>query len=346
MYEIKEIKKRELFEDFNLSAKNNLFLQSWEYGELSDTIGDTSFRIGAFAEDELMAIAQVITVRAKRGSYFFIPYGPVFKDGKIDKGILSDMVKHLSALGKKQKIDFIRISPFVENTIKNKKIFSDIGCVDAPMHVLAETTWLLDLTQTEDDILQGMRKTNRNLIRKAEKVGVTIEKTTSKESVEHFIEIHKDTQKKHSFTPYPDNFFRSQVDIFSKTSSVEVFLAKYQEKIISSAIIMYYGNMAAYHHGASLLEFRKIPAAYLVQWAAIKEAKLRGCDIYNFWGVAPDKDKPHPISGVSHFKRGFGGYQYEILHCQDKPLSWKYGINWTIETIRRRKRGYYFVKPQ
>lgn len=343
---VKEITKRDLFENFNLHAKNTLFLQSWEYGDLSASIGDKSFRVGVYGAQGLVAIAQVILVRAKRGSYYFIPYGPVTKSGEVDEHAMQEITEFLAQKAKKQNVDFIRVSPFIENTIKNKAAFSKQGYIDAPMHTLAETTWLLDLTTSEDKLLMSMRKTNRNLIRKAKKLGVTIHKKTSVDAAEEFIRIHKDTKKKHSFTPYPDEFFKNQVRIFSKTGSVCVLLAKYQDKIISSAIIMYYGNMAAYHHGASLLEYSKIPAAYAVQWEAIKEAKERGCTTYNFWGVSPDKDKPHPISGVSHFKRGFGGYQYELLHCQDKPLSLKYAVNWVTETIRRKKRGYYFVKPQ
>ena len=68
--------------------------------------------------------------------------------------------------------------------------------------------------------------------------------------------------------------------------------------------------------------------------------------MYNFWGVSPDKDLPHPISGVSHFKRGFGGKQFDILHAQDLPLRPIYALNWIVETVRRKRRGYYFTKPE
>ncbi|MBU1166850.1 peptidoglycan bridge formation glycyltransferase FemA/FemB family protein, partial [Patescibacteria group bacterium] len=187
---------------------------------------------------------------------------------------------------------------------------------------------------------------NRNLIRRAERDGVEIRKSTSDEAVEEFIRLHKDTKLKHQFTPYPDDFFRAQVKHFREDNEVLVINGYYHGEVIGSAIVMFYGQMASYHHGANSIEHQKIPVSYLIQWEAIKEAKNRGLKIYNFWGVSPDKDKPHPISGVSHFKRGFGGYQFDLLHCQDLPLGPSYAVNYVTETIRRKRRGYYHLKAK
>ncbi|MBU1119086.1 peptidoglycan bridge formation glycyltransferase FemA/FemB family protein [Patescibacteria group bacterium] len=344
MIEAKEITKKETFEAFNLSAKNQLFLQSWNYGELCKGLSEKVFRLGVYEENRLVGIAQIIVVEAKRGSHFFCPYGPVFNEWKSE--YFSTFIDYLKKRGENESIAFVRVSPFIKNTIKNDTLFKDQGAVDAPMHALAETTWLVDLTQSEEEIMEGMRKTNRNLIRRAVKEGVVVEKSTDDSAVEEFIALHKQTKLKHDFTPYPDSFFREQVKQFRRESEVLVYNARYQDTVISSAIIMYYGKMAAYHHGANSLEHQKIPSSYLIQWEAMQEAKKRGCTVYNFWGVSPDKDRPHPISGVSHFKRGFGGYQYDLLHAQDFPLGIKYRLNWIVETMRRRKRGYYFKKPE
>lgn len=342
MIEIRNIERKE-FESFNLTAKNQLFLQSWNYGELCREIGEKAFRFGVFESRKLVGISEIIKVEAKRGSHFFCPYGPVFTKWKEE--YFRAWKKKMVELSRKEEVSFIRVSPFIENTKENKVFFKRQSFINAPMHVLAETTWLLDLNKDLDQILNEMRKTNRNLIRRAIRDGVEIKKGTDENAVEEFIKLHKDTKKKHHFTPYSDQFFRAQVKNFKDDDQILVFNAYHQGQLISSAIVMYYGEMAAYHHGASSLKHQKIPGSYLVQWEAIQEAKKRGCQRYNFWGVSPYKDKPHPISGVSHFKRGFGGYQYDLLHCQDLPLSPKYVLNYLVESFRRKKRGYYFKKP-
>lgn len=343
MTQVREFKTKEIFEAFNLKASWTLFLQSWNYGEICRKMGEEVLRLGLFENKKIVGIAQVIITRAKRGTYLFCPYGPVFTSWKIE--YFSVLLSYLKKVALAKKAQFIRISPFLENTLKNKKFFENLKFVNAPMHVLAETTWLLDLSKTEDELLREMRKTTRNLIRRAEKEKIEVKAGTGDSAVQEFIKLHAETKMKHKFTPYPDNFFRNQTRIFREDNQILVFNAYFKENIVSSAIVMFYGKMAAYHHGANSIRFQKIPASYLVQWQAIKEAKRRGLAFYNFWGVSPDPKKPHPISGVSLFKRGFGGYQHELLHCQDLPLSPLYFANWIIETGRRFKRGYYYPKP-
>jgi lipid II:glycine glycyltransferase (peptidoglycan interpeptide bridge formation enzyme) len=74
----------------------------------------------------------------------------------------------------------------------------------------------------------------------------------------------------------------------------------------------------------------------LIQWEAIKEAKKRGMTRYNFWGVAPENNPDHRFAGLSLFKRGFGGEDFEYLHAQDliinKP---RYLLNYLIESFRK-----------
>lgn len=344
MIEVREITEKEDFESFNLSARYTLFLQSWNYGQQLEALNEKIIRVGVYDNNKLVGIAQCVQITAKRGSHFFCPYGPVFSEWK--KSYFEAFVDHLWQIGKRNGLTFLRISPFLANSKKNYQLFKDLGFIDAPMHVVAENTWLLDLNNSEKKLLSQMRKNNRKLINRAKRDGVTVHRDTSDEAIEHFIRLHKDTKVKHDFTPYPDDFFREQVRSFRKDDQVVVFNAEYNGEIIGSAIVMYYGNMAAYHHGANSIKHQKIPASYLIQWEAILEAKKRGMQNYNFWGVSPDKDRPHPISGVSHFKRGFGGEQFDLIHAQDLAISPLYGINWMVETVRRKRRGYYFKRPQ
>jgi lipid II:glycine glycyltransferase (peptidoglycan interpeptide bridge formation enzyme) len=48
-------------------------------------------------------------------------------------------------------------------------------------------------------------------------------------------------------------------------------------------------------------------AAYALQWKAIKTAKQRGFRYYDFLGIAPENSNNHAWSGVTDFKKKFGG---------------------------------------
>ena len=113
--------------------------------------------------------------------------------------------------------------------------------------------------------------------------------------------------------------------------------------------MVFWQNMGFYHHGASLSKYKNVPVSYLLQWEAIKEAKRKGCQIYNFWGIANEKskiknqkskiNKKHPWWGLTLFKMGFGGYKKEYVRTQDLLLSSRYYLTYIFEKLRRIKRG-------
>ena len=243
-------------------------------------------------------------------------------------------------MGKKEKVGFIRVSPILENISENLDIFKSFGFRNAPIHMMhPETTWLLDITKSEDEIFKEMRKTHRNLIRRAGKEGVEIIQSVDEKYLKAFYKIHMETVRRHKFIPFSYDYIKKEINLFKNDNQINIFSAKYKNEIISSAIVVFYGNQAFYHHGASSSKYSKIPASYLVLWEAIREAKKRNKKIFNFYGIVENKPK-HPWFGLSKFKKGFGGYKKELLHCQDLPLNKKYLIAWMVETARKVKRGY------
>lgn len=83
-----------------------------------------------------------------------------------------------------------------------------------------------------------------------------------------------------------------------------LLLAKREGETIAAGIFVWSGNTALYYYGASSSDNtkRKYMASYLLQWEAIREAKKRGCEIYDFLGIADPKDEHSPLAGVTDFK--------------------------------------------
>ena len=340
---IREITSKNQWESFVQSSKENTFLHSWNWGEFNKNTGEKIWRLGVFDNEELLAVVLVIKVNARRGSFLFVPQGPIVKEFRtlnFEFGILDELFNYLKDLGEKEKVGFVRISPILENTEENLEIFKQAGFKNAPIHMMhPELTWVLDITKSEDEILKGMRKTHRNLIRRAAKEGVEIIQSTDEKYLKAFYDIHMETVKRHKFVPFSYDYIKSEIDAFKNDDQISIFSAKYKDEIISSAIVVFYGEQAFYHHGSSSSKHYKIPSSYLNLWEAIKEAKKRGKKKFNFYGIVENKPK-HPWTGLSKFKKGFGGHQKELLHCQDLPLNKKYAITWLIETVRKIKRGY------
>lgn len=359
---VKEISKKETWEDFLKGCDEKTFLQSWNWGEFQILQGNKIWRFGVYENNELIGIALTIKVSARRGKFLFVPHGPVTKNPQFQ--ILSTLLEELKSLAKKEKASFIRVSPIWERNEINNKTFRGLGFRDSPIHMHAEVTWELDITPTEDEILDGMRKTTRYLIRQAQKnQNIQIEKSNNINDLQIFNPIYLETAKRHNFTVFSEDYLRDQFAAFSIDNQIQFFFGKYKGEIVSVAIFVFWQNIAFYHHSGSLLKYSKIPINYLLQWEAIKEAKKRGCKIYNFWGIAPDiktegpkgypakKSKPrrscllatlrgrHPWAGLSLFKMGFGGYRRDLVKTQDFIISKKYWLNYLIEKIRKVKRN-------
>ncbi|MBP9694789.1 MAG: peptidoglycan bridge formation glycyltransferase FemA/FemB family protein [Candidatus Magasanikbacteria bacterium] len=329
------------WEKFVKSQPYTLFVQSVHYGEFYQKINEKFWIIGVYDEDKLVGGGLVVSTHAKRGSFLYVPYGPLFAN-EIREEAMSVWVNFLKKFGRDQKYNFIRVSPFFSIKKENNDLFKRNGFRAAPMHVLAETTWLLNIEKNEEELLAEMNKNHRNLIRRCQKEGVKIEQTNNQKDIEKFNILLDETTKRHKFHRFSRKYVEAEFGSFAPHNEAIILNAYLNDGTLdASAVIMFYGTMACYRHGASIGRDKHAPTSYLLQWEAIREAKKRGCTLYNFWGIAPENStKAHPFFGITHFKKGFGGKQRDLIHCQDIPLSVMYWKNWIIESIRRIKRGF------
>ena len=348
--EIKEIENKVEWENFLLGCEKKTFLQSWNWGEFQQKQGNKIWRFGISKNNNLVGVALVIKFSAKRGTFFLIPHGPVVINGiglKEKKEVLELILSHLKIIAKGEKANFIRVAPIFLREKENTNIFNDLGFKQAPIHVHPEVTWELDIAPDENDLLMGMRKTTRYLIRQAEKNhDIEIIKSSDIKDIEFFKPVYTKTAKRHHFSAFTNNYLEKELDVFLKNDQIMIFLGKYKGEVVSSAIFIFWQGMCFYHHSGSLTKYNKIPVSYLLQWEAIKEAKSRGCRTYNFWGIAPniktEKDaimSKHPWAGLSLFKMGFGGQKYEYVKTQDFIISLKYWLSYIIEILRKIKRN-------
>jgi peptidoglycan pentaglycine glycine transferase (the first glycine) len=329
------IDSKSIWDNFLLTYSPQALFQSWEWGEVQKKVGQTVFRFGFYEKDEIAGIAQICVVRARRGTFLHIRHGPVWKEQR--QSDWQEMLTLLRPIVESEHALFVRISPLIENSDSNVRRLFLSGYRPAPIHAMdAEYCWILDIDKSEDELLANMRKTTRYEIRRARKLGVHITATTENNKLKDFYQLYNETSRRHGFIQHQG--IEEEFEVFSREKKALLYLASYDKKIIAGSIALFYGNQAIYHHGASITS--KIPASYLIQWEAIREAKKRGLKLYNFWGIAPDESQNHPWRGITLFKKGFGGHAVSYIHAQDYAFSPLYIIPKTIETIRRRLKGY------
>lgn len=306
------------WDKFITSQPDYTFLQSWNWGEFQKAMGEKVWR--------LENSCQAFTVTAKRGKFLFVPHLTTK---------IQDTKYKIQEIAKKENCSFIRVSPWLEDSEENRNYFKKLGFRPAPIMMHAEETWLVPLDKSEEEIFSGMRKTHRNLIRRATKENVIIEKSTNLSDLSYLSDLQLEAAKRHNFVPFSKEYLEKEITAFGKDAVL--FLGKHRDEILSAALIIFYGKFAFYYQSGS--KTSNIPVNYLLQWEVIKEAKKRGCTIYNLWGVTAENKSN--ASGLLTFKSGFGGYQKNYLHAQDLILSPKYYLTYVLERIPRKWRALF-----
>lgn len=338
---IEEITDKSVWEDFLLQCETKTFFQSWDWGEFHESMGERIWRFGVYDEEQLIAVVLATRTRAKRGTFVAVEHGPIVKNPNSKSQILKILLEELKKIAKEESASFIRVSPIWERNKENSKIFQDVGFRVAPMYAAAESSWKLDITGSEEELLGSMRKTTRYLIRQTLKnEDITIEKSVKKEDLDIFAALNMEVGKRQQFTPFSKKYAEAEFDAFAGGDNILLIFGKYKEKVVAAAFVVFWSGIGFYHQAASRGEYAKHSVPYLVQWEAIRESKRRGCRVYDFWGyVDPKKYPSHPWAGPTLFKMGFGGKPYEYVKTQDYPLSWKYWPTAIFETIRAKRRG-------
>ncbi|MEK7122777.1 MAG: peptidoglycan bridge formation glycyltransferase FemA/FemB family protein, partial [Patescibacteria group bacterium] len=210
--------------------------------------------------------------------------------------------------------------PVLQGSIKTLSIQPDIE-------------WFLDITTGYDQVFASMHPKTRYNIRLASKKGVQVRMVDDRgelkgDDVLVFRALLTETAHAHGFRLHPESYYRSLIEFFlpqnkrfdADTPFVKLFFAEYNGTPIAATMIMFFGDTAYYIHGGSAHIHRDRMAPYLLHDRAITETIHLGYRYYNFGGVAPDGSLRHPLSGVTRFKKGFGGESLMYSGTYDYPL--------------------------
>lgn len=161
-------------------------------------------------------------------------------------------------------------------------------------------TALIDLRQSQEDILAAMKPKGRYNIRLAAKKGVEVKKVEkTAENIKIFHALMQETNARDNFAWNTQKYYEIFLD---KIKNSELYFAQHEGDILAAGIFVFEKEIAYYYYGASSNNKRNLMAPYLLQWTAIEDAKEKGCSIYDFLWVAWDEETSSPLAGVTDFK--------------------------------------------
>jgi lipid II:glycine glycyltransferase (peptidoglycan interpeptide bridge formation enzyme) len=338
-YRIETIHDRKQWDDFVTSRPDTNFLQSYSFGDFHERLGWPVVRRAAFdTKGNIIAAYTGYVEPARRGRHLAIPGGPVCDQTKtpLVKALLDDM----RTQGRRLHCVFVRLRPQWPEAAKTNQQLVDLGARPAPLYLSVQHAGVLDLTQSQDQILAGMRQRLRRALRKAAKAGITVETTTDPEAIKRFYQIELETAGRHRFVPFSERFLQKQFAAFAEHDEAVLYIAKHEGEILAENFMIFYGHEASYHYGVSTELGTKLSGAPLLHMAAMDEARRRGITRYNFWGIVEEDETNHRFYGVSTFKRGFGVTELRHTPAHDLVLRpWFYwAVTYPFETLRRHLR--------
>ena len=330
-----------LYNQFVLAQHPNQFLQSSDWAEFQRRLGRQTRQFLVIDEEvspidvptieSIMAGLMVVTMPLTTGfTYYYIPRGPIVYL-QIPVPDQNEMWRTVVAGLRKQFVKrdhalFLRMDPGIarEEPSDLRSILTSKYPVEyLKKSVQPQTTLLLDLTRSEDELLQQMHQKTRYNIRLAEKKGLTITTGWSAKEAADFWKLLQETAERDAFSPHPEHYYATMVEVLGgnwKTRDlcgVQFYRAEHEGKTLAMNLVLSYGDTVTYLHGASSSDGRNLMAPYLLQWQAIKDAKAHGAHYYDFWGIAPTYNPKHPWAGLTRFKKGFNGNVISYWGTQD-----------------------------
>ena len=294
--QIIKITDKKQLNDFVSSGTHAQFLQSFEWGEFQKEVSGVIWLIGVIEDDgRLIASAKLVKKQLPMGkSYFYCGRGPIIRDMNRAKVIANELFNTIKDLAVDEGVMFLRFEPIYEFNVLDFS-FPIFQTID----VQPSQTLILDLTKSEEEILQAMHQKTRYNIRLAEKKGVKIVEAGA-DRFEEFWQLLTSTGDRDDFNLHGRGYYQAMLKM--DKSFVKLLFAEYQGKPLAGNLVIFFGDTATYIHGGSSNDNREVMAPYAMQWHTIKLAKQAGFKYYDFHGIDETK-----WPGVTRFKMGFGG---------------------------------------
>ena len=173
-----------------------------------------------------------------------------------------------------------------------------------------KSTVEIDLEQSIEEIYRKIRKGHKSDIKKAIKLGLTIERVKNKDELDSFYDIYSRMCKSRNI----DESELSAINIDNTYSYLirnhkgQFLIVKDKDNVIlGGAVLIYQGISVRYFKGASDSEKRDLPIMHLLIYEAIKESKINNFKYFDFWGYNHFADENDHVFYINRFKTGFGG---------------------------------------
>jgi lipid II:glycine glycyltransferase (peptidoglycan interpeptide bridge formation enzyme) len=274
---------------------------------------------------------------AARLSILYAPKGPLLDWDNVP--LRNRVLNDLQVFAKKQGAIFLKIDPDIvlgrgvpnsEGEVKENNgqaasaELSRRGWVYSSDQIQFRNTVLIDLSATEEEMLARMKPKTRYNIRLSEKKGISVRVGTV-DDLPMLYKMYAETSIRDGFVIRDENYYMTVWKLFMSNLERLTFnvpfciplIAEAENEPVAAIFLFMFAGRAYYVYGMSRNLHREKMPTYLLQWEAMKRAKVSGCDAYDLWGAPETFDESDSMWGVYRFKEGLGGEVVRTLGAYD-----------------------------
>jgi hypothetical protein len=212
-----------------------------------------------------------------------------------------------------------RMNPYDDVALKSRGNISRVSIDDEG------ETHAINLEKGFDVVASNMSRDHRRAVKKAIQNGVSVRIASSIEDWQDYYQVYEDTLSRWGNRLLGDKYsWELFHDILRRNSpNIELWLAIYQDKVISGELCFHSKKHFVSWHGASMETYFSLRPRNLLLYEVIKNTCEKG---YTWFDFNPSAG----LQGVKSFKEGFGA---EPLKCPIVRLKPGNMINFAIGKV-------------
>ncbi len=270
------------------------FLQSSGWARVQERLGNRVV-VGASRDWCWLGVVR----QAGPFRYLYLPFGPSLRSPAALAAALDSARERARRLGcvlvrfEPGTVDAVDVAATGARRVKSRQY---------------EHTLVLHIDVDEEVLRTGLNSGHRSRINTADKRGLRVVRSNDPARMPDFVRLLREVERRNDFFSYEDPYFDAIAQELLVVGDASLYFATAGERDAAAALVFDFGPTRYYAFGATDTESRKLMPAPPLLWQAIVDARREGRGLFDFWGAAPPDAPPdHPWSGITEFKKGFGG---------------------------------------
>jgi CelD/BcsL family acetyltransferase involved in cellulose biosynthesis len=182
-------------------------------------------------------------------------------------------------------------------------------------------TYLLDLRRSEEELWDGLTRSCRNRIRKAQSSGLEVKRESEAEFVDELWPLAVEVFARKGIHPnFSQSFLREMWTNLREAKQIAAYSACSEGRRIAFLLIPFDAHTAYYWAGGAASVFEAFAPNNLLHWQAILDARERGLATYDFVSTK---------GGPGRFKATFGPKAVTVC------THWEHSRSWLTSLARR-----------